>query len=190
MLALGWTDWLTMLGHFATVSLLAVGGGIAVLPDVHRVMVSQHAWLNEAQFTSAVALSQAAPGPNVLFVLLLGWQVGLNAGGGALPFLGATLCLLAMVLPSSVLTLLATRWAHRRHRSAGVQAFRKGMAPVVVALMASTAWLLGPAARAQTLVDPLAWALTLGALLLVWRTRIHLLWLLGIGALAGALGWI
>jgi hypothetical protein len=35
-------------------------------------LVSEQGWLNEAQFTQSMALAQAAPGPNVLFVALMG----------------------------------------------------------------------------------------------------------------------
>ena len=75
-------NWVDLFGHFASLSLLAVGGAITTAPDMHRYLVHQNAWLSDAQFSSSIALSQAAPGPNVLFVALLGWNVGLNAGGG------------------------------------------------------------------------------------------------------------
>ena len=76
------TNWLDLFAHFASLSLLGVGGAITTAPDMHRYLVHNNGWLSDAQFTSSIALSQAAPGPNVLFVALLGWNVGLNAGGG------------------------------------------------------------------------------------------------------------
>ena len=63
-------------------SLLSISGAITTVPDMHRYLVAQHGWLSDAQFSSSVAIAQAAPGPNVLFVALMGWNVGLNAGGG------------------------------------------------------------------------------------------------------------
>ena len=75
-------DWLDLLAHFLSLSLLAVGGAISTAPDMHRYLVDARHWLSEGQFTSSIALAQAAPGPNVLFVALMGWNVGLNAGGG------------------------------------------------------------------------------------------------------------
>jgi chromate transporter len=59
-----------------------VGGAITTAPDMHRYLVTDQRWLTDSQFTSSIALAQAAPGPNVLFVALMGWNVGLNAGGG------------------------------------------------------------------------------------------------------------
>lgn len=75
-------DWLQLLLYFLTLSLMAVGGAIATAPDMHRFLVDGHGWLSEAQFSSSIAIAQAAPGPNVLFIALLGWNLGLNAGGG------------------------------------------------------------------------------------------------------------
>lgn len=189
--------WLDLFGHFASLSLLAVGGAITTAPDMHRYLVTQQAWLSDAQFTSSIALSQAAPGPNVLFVALLGWNVGLNAGGGpagglqawGLALLGVWVVMVATLLPSSVLSYTATRWAHRHRERRTVRAFKAGMAPVVIALLIATCWLL-TATHDQPARDAPLWLLTALATLIVWRTRIHLLWLLGAGALLGALGWV
>lgn len=189
--------WIDLFGHFASLSLLAVGGAITTAPDMHRYLVTQQAWLSDAQFTSSIALSQAAPGPNVLFVALLGWNVGLNAGGGptgglqawGLALLGVGVVMVATLLPSSVLSYTATRWAHRHRERREVRAFKAGMAPVVIALLIATGWLL-TATHDQPARDAPLWLLTALATLVVWRTRIHLLWLLGAGAVLGALGWV
>lgn len=189
MTTLSTSDWLGLWLHFSVLSLLSVGGGISVVPDMHRYLVAEQGWLTHQQFTSSVALAQVAPGPNVLFVALMGWNVGANAGSVYLGALGATLCLLGLVLPSSLLTLLTTRWAQRNRTHPGVRAFKAGLTPLVVALLASTAWLL--------LAPSLAGdgALAAGLLVLVatgvlWRTSIHLLWVLAAGAVIGAMGWV
>ena len=190
-------DWLAVFSHFASLSLLAVGGAITTAPDMHRYLVTQQAWLSDAQFTASIALSQAAPGPNVLFIALLGWNLGLNAGGGTgggwvawgLALLGVAVSMTATLLPSSVLTYTATRWAHRHRERRTVRAFKAGMAPIVIALLIATGWLL-TAAHDQPASDWPLYLLTVAATLLVWRTRIHLLWLIGAGAVLGALGWV
>ena len=69
------SDLLALFGHFLVLSLLAVGGAITTAPDMHRYLVVDQRWLSDAQFTASVALAQAAPGPNVLFVAVLGWNV-------------------------------------------------------------------------------------------------------------------
>ena len=198
MIVMQWHDWLSLFAQFMLLSLLSVSGAITTVPDMHRYLVDQHRWLTDAQFTSSIAIAQAAPGPNVLFVGLMGWNVGLNAGGGIgggpqawlLGGLGLAITMLGILVPSTTLTYFATRWAHRNRARRGVRAFKQGMAPVVVGLLVATGWVL---AVGNTTGDTPAWHLylvTAASALIVWRTRIHLLWLLGVGAALGAAGFV
>ena len=187
-------DWLNLFFYYISISLLAVGGAIATAPDMHRFLVERQGWLTDLQFNASIAIAQAAPGPNVLFIALLGWNVGINAGGAgpagwASGALGVVLSMVGIMLPSTTLTWLATRWGHRNRERRGVRAFKQGMAPVVIGLLLATAWLLG-SAHGNPATDWALWLLTAVCALLVWRTRLHLLWLLGAGALLGALGWV
>ena len=188
-------DWLHLLVYFLTLSLMAVGGAITAAPDMHRYLVDGNHWLSETQFTSSIAIAQAAPGPNVLFIALRGWNVGLNAGGGTGPAawglgaLGVAVCMVGILLPSSLLTWQASRWGQRNRDKRGVRAFKQGMAPLVIGLLLATGWLLG-SASGNPGRDWKLWLLSLACTLLVWRTRIHLLWLLAAGAALGALGWV
>ncbi|OYU82887.1 MAG: chromate transporter, partial [Burkholderiales bacterium PBB5] len=61
-------------------SLLAVGGAITTAPDMQRYLVGEQGWMSDAQFTTGVAIAQAAPGPNILFVAVMGWHVAGLAG--------------------------------------------------------------------------------------------------------------
>jgi chromate transporter len=197
VLQLSSQDWLSLFNHFASLSLLAVGGAITTAPDMHRFLVDETRWLSEAQFTSSIALAQAAPGPNILFVALMGFNVGLNAGAGlgggwvsvGLASLGVVVTMLGIILPSSVLTYSATRWAHQHREKLGIRAFKSGMAPIVIALLLATAWLL-TLSHNQPARDWPVYALTALTTLVVWRTKVHMLWLIGFGALLGALGWV
>lgn len=188
-------DWVNMFQHFASLSLLAVGGAITTAPDMHRYLVEETQWLSEGQFTASIALAQAAPGPNILFVALMGWHVGMNAGPAGsltqagLAALGLVVAMLGIMLPSSILTYTATRWAHQHRERLGIRAFKSGMAPIVIALLLATAWLL-TVSHDQPARDWPLYLLTLLATLIVWRTQIHILWLIGTGAFLGALGWV
>jgi chromate transporter len=193
-----WQDWVALFGQYLLLSMLSISGAITTVPDMQRYLVAQHGWLTDAQFTSSVAIAQAAPGPNVLFVGLMGWNVGLNAGGGIdggphawmLGLLGLSVTLLGILLPSTTLTYVTTRWAHRNRTRRDVRAFKQGMAPVVVGLLISTGWILA-AGNQGTLAPPWhLWLVAGAAALIVWRTRIHLLWLLGAGAALGAAGFV
>ena len=193
-----WHDWLALFGQYMLLSLLCVGGAITTAPDMHRFLVQEKGWLTDPQFSASISIAQAAPGPNVLFVALMGWNVGINAGGGigagprawGLGLLGLTITMVGIMLPSTTLTYMATRWGHRNRDRRGVRAFKQGMAPVVVGLLIATGWVLGNSNHAGDTPRWHLWLVTVVAALLVWRTRIHLLWLLGAGAALGAFGFV
>lgn len=185
----GSADLLGLFTHFLVLSLLAVGGAITTVPDMHRFLVTDQHWLSDSQFTASIALAQASPGPNVLFVALMGWNVGLNAGGYAYATLGLLITMTGILLPSTVLTYSAARWGHQNRELRAVRAFKQGMAPLVVALLIATGWLLS-AAHGNWVTDWRLWLLTAVAALLVWKTRLHLLWMLGAGAVLGTLGLV
>ena len=182
-------DWFTLFFHYLTLSLLSVGGAITTAPDMHRFLVDQQHWLTDAQFNASIAIAQAAPGPNVLFVALLGWNVGLNAGGMLAGLLGVLLSLAGILIPSTVLTYAAAQWGYRNRDLRGVRAFKQGMAPIVVALLIATGWILA-SANGSSLKDWPVWGVSVVTALIVWRTRTHLLWLLGAGALLGWYGLV
>ncbi len=180
-------DWLTLFLHYLSLSLLSIGGAITTAPDMHRFLVAQHGWLTQAQFSASIAIAQAAPGPNVLFVALLGWNVGLNAGGVLTGLMGVFVALSGILIPSTTLTYLATLWGHRNRDLRPVRAFKQGMAPIVVALLIATGWILATANSGMHQDWPL-WLATIATALIVWRTKLHMLWLLGAGALLGWFG--
>lgn len=186
-LSLGWHDWLNLFGHYLMLSLMSLGSAISTTSEMHRFLVEQHGWLTQAQFNDAIALAQASPGPNVLFVALMGWQVGMNAGSTAAAFLGVAVTMVGIMLPSTVFTYQVAQWGHRNRELRAVRAFKQGMAPVVIAMLLSTAWILASSAGRGVADWPL-WTLALASCVVIWRTRVHLLWVLGAGALLGALG--
>ena len=174
-------DLLALFAHFVVLSLLAVGGAITTAPDMHRVVVEERHWLVDAQFSASVAIAQAAPGPNVLFVAVLGWNI---AGP-----IGALATMTGTLLPSTVLTLLASRWGARRRETRGMRAFTTGLMPITIGLLIATGWLLAAPYVAGSPRWPVALALIAVSVLAMVKTRRNPMWLIGLGALAGALGW-
>jgi chromate transporter len=159
---------------FVSISLIAVGGGIAVVPEMNRLAVDVHGWMSDARFTQLFALAQAAPGPNVLVVGLIGWHVA-----GLTGLLVATA---AMTVPSGLLAYGFCRVRARLATSRGMRLVEKGLVPVAVGLILASGILLGQAAASGWL----AVALTLGSTLFVWRSDRSPLWVLAAGGLAGA----
>jgi chromate transporter len=188
-----WQLWLDLHLHFCMLSLLAVGGALAIIPEMHRYLVSDLQLMSETAFSQSVTLSQIAPGPNILLVAVMGWNIGSQAAGGleagvaAIAFgLFMALSLLASaVLPSSLLSYFMVKWLQVHQHARGVRAFKAGMVPLVMGLMLSAGWLLQTASNPQT-----DWRLLLIcglSMVLVLKTRLHLLWLMLGGAVLGAL---
>lgn len=167
-----------LFGHFLVLSLLAVGGAITTAPDMQRYLVREQGWLSDSDFTASVALAQAAPGPNVLFVAVLGWNV---AGP-----IGAAVTLAGIMLPSTTLALWATRWGARRRETLAVRAFSAGLAPLTIALLLATGWVLTDPARGE----PRLMALVALTVVVMLRWRVSPLWLVTAGMTAGAAGWV
>jgi chromate transporter len=197
LLVLSPLDWLQLFTQFAILSMLSIGGAITTAPDMHRFLVDEKQWLTDPVFTSCIALAQSAPGPNVLFVALMGWNVGLNVGGGlgagpqawGLGLAGLLITLTGILLPSSLLTYVTTQWAHENRNLKSVKAFKSGMAPIVIGLLVSTGWLLS-AANDNIAKDWRLWLVTGIVAVIMLRTSVHILWLILGGGLLGAAGLI
>jgi chromate transporter len=164
--------------YFVMLSFLAVGGAPSVLPEMHRYVVEVHGWMSSAQFAELYTLAQVAPGPNVMYVPLIGWHV---AG-----WAGALATTLAMLVPSATLTLLVA-YLHARHPRAALGcAIRRGLTPVTIGLIVASGWVL----MSGVDKDWRAYVLTAVTVLLVTRTSFNPLWLLAMGAAAGMLGLV
>ena len=160
---------------FSELALLAFGGGNTVLPEMQRQVVDVQHWMTAQEFSALFALSQAAPGPNMMIVPLIGWHV---AG-----WAGFVVTSIAKFGPSSILTMAALHaWGRykdhpwRRHVQAGLVPVTAGVVAASAALIAHASdhnWWLG--------------LITAVTALLSWKTRLHPLWLLLGGGMAGLL---
>jgi chromate transporter len=186
--------------HFAGLSLLSVGGVIMLAPAMNQYLVDETRWLTLAQFNAAISISQAAPGPNILFVALMGWYAGMGWFSAAVPapsawalgvvgVLTALISLAGMIIPSTLLTYFAARWMLQNQQRLSVQAFKQGVSPIVIAMLIATGYIMSQA-HGDWRRDWPAWLLTAGAAFMAWRTQLHLLWLLAIGAAVGAMGLV
>jgi len=162
--------YITLIGIIAPLSLLSVGGGQSVLPEMHRQIVELHGYISEAQFLADYTISRMNPGPTSLIVALIGWQV---AG-----WWGAVVTTISIFVPSSILVLLLARiWA--RSRGAAWQiAVERGLAPLAAGLiLASTVTLARGLSGGWLSV-----VITLLSTLAMTLTRLSPLWVIGGGA--------
>jgi chromate transporter len=161
---------------FGGLSLVSVGGAPTILPELHRQVVDVHGWLSDRQFAESFALAQTAPGPNIMIISLVGWRVAGVAG-----LLVSTL---ALIVPSSLLALVAGRLYHRFAHADWFPAFKAGLPPVVLGLLAASGVVTGRAAVHNMLGIGIAAC----AALFSAFTRRNPLWALAAGALIGVLG--
>lgn len=168
----------TLAVQFAVMSLLALGGANAVVPEMHRQVVELHGWMTNREFADMFAMSQAAPGPNVMLVTLIGYHV---AG-----FAGALVTTLAMCGPTAVLAVFLGRIWDRFHHAPWQIAVQNGIAPISVGLVGASAIVLTRAADHNWT----AAAVTAITALVAYWTRWNPLWLIGVAGLAGLAGLV
>lgn len=165
---------LSIAGYFSVLSLLSIGGGSTVIPDMHRYAVLVEGWLTDKQFADIYAIARTSPGPSTLIVSL----IGLKAAGLA----GAAVATVAMCLPSCSLTFCVTRARSRFLGSRWLVAIERGLAPVTIGLVFASALVVTRSADH----GPIAYALTAVTALVAVFTRFHpLLVILAAGLLSG-----
>ncbi len=168
---------LALASIFSQLSLLAFGGGNTILPEMQRQVVEVHHWMPASEFSALFALAQAAPGPNMMIVTLIGWHV---AGWS-----GMLVSSVAKFGPSSLVTMAVLHAWDRFKDRPWRRIAQRGLVPVTAGLVAASALLIAKAS------DPvwIAWVITGVCAVLAFRTKIHPLWLLAAGSLIGLSGF-
>jgi chromate transporter len=168
----------TLATRFALLSLFAVGGANAAIPEMHRLAVDVHHWMTDRQFADMFAISQISPGPNVIIVTLIGYHV---AG-----ITGALMATLAMTGPTCVAAFLVGRVWERFKTAPWRIAIQAGLVPVSLGLMAASAYVIAGATD-QNLVSA---AITGATAATAYFTRINPLWTFVVAGALGLSGWL
>jgi chromate transporter len=166
LLAIAWA--------FGSLSLFAVGGAAAAIPEMHRIAVDVNHWMTDKQFADLFAISQLSPGPNILIVTLIGYHVAGIVGG-----LVATA---AMCGPTAILSYTVSRVLHHAGDSPWPAIVQAALVPLSIGLMGASALVLAQSSDTSWV----AVGLTVTAAIAMMATRLNPLWLLAIG---GALGF-
>lgn len=178
--------YLSLLSLFGSLSLMSIGGGNAVLPEMHLRAVRGYHWLTDSQFADIFSISQAAPGPSILIVALVGYAAGLPVAGVAGGVLGGVLATVAMILPAAFLMYLVTRSWQKALKSKLRLAVERGFAPLTVGLILATSLVMSRAADH----DWRAYLITAVATAIFVRTETNPLIVVGAAALLGYFGFI
>jgi chromate transporter len=168
------TDLLVDMGLlYITLSFLCIGGTIPLIPDMHRFFVDSRGLMTTNEFAGYIALAQAAPGPNILYVALFGYHVAGVAG--------ALTTLIAISLGPFVMIVITTKIFTRLQNNPWREIVLRGLAPVTVGLM-----LAGCALLTKGFVDWRSWTLAGVSLacFLVFQ-KLHPLYFIVLGAIIG-----
>jgi chromate transporter len=166
---------LQILVTFGVLSLVAVGGANAVLPEMHRQLVELRGWLDDATFAQLFALAQAAPGPNILAASVMGWWIA-GAGGMAAATLG-------MLVPAAVLAWGVAGLTHRLRNAPWLKPAQGGLVPVAIGLILAAGFTMAQAAHTHGVMPLVVVAISS---VFVWRTDFSPLWVLAGGGAMGA----
>lgn len=162
--------------YFGLLSMVAFGGMPAVMPEMQRIVVEVKEWTSPVEFIQLFAVAQAAPGPNVLIASLIGWK----AAGLA----GAVVALLAVCGPAAVIAWWVADLWDRFKDSPWRLAIQRAIAPIVVALVLAGGYVIATPGGTP---DWRLWLIAAVSAAVVLATRLNPLWMIGGGALMGAL---
>jgi chromate transporter len=162
--------------HFALLSLVAIGGGSAILSEMQRLVVDTNHWMTDTEFAELFAIARASPGPNILIVTLLGWK--------AAGISGALVATAAITGPTSLLTFAIARLWRRLSHEAWPRAIERGLAAITLGLVGASGYVVTIAADRSWV----AFAITGLTASFVAGTRLNPFWLLGAAALLGGAG--
>lgn len=121
---------------FLKIGALTFGGGYAMIPILTDEVLAQ-GWLTESEIINFIAISESTPGP---IAINMATFVGSSVGGVAFntlfgKFIGAFFATLGVVMPSFIIILLIVSILNNLLKYKGVEAFLKGVRPVVVGLI-------------------------------------------------------
>ncbi len=168
----------TLFGYFALLSLFAVGGANAAIPEMHRVAVEVMHWMNDRQFADMFAIAQLSPGPNVIIVTLIGYHVAGLAG--------AAVATVGMTGPTCLAAFFIARVWDRFKDAHWRIAIQAGLVPVSLGLIAASAFVLARAADHNVY----AAVLTGITAVVTFTTRVNPLWIFVVAGLLGVGGWL
>jgi chromate transporter len=168
------SDLVSMTWTFVWLSLICVGGGLGVIPELQRQVVVRHQWVTAREFVDGYTLAQLTPGPNMLVVAFVGYRAHGVVGG--------VLATLAMFLPTSLIAIVVTRQWQRLRAHPWAASAERALLPVGIGLSTAGVYTLARSA----LHDVITIAVALGAGLVLYGGRVPAIFVVALG---GAIAW-
>ena len=161
--------------YFGLLSMVSFGGIPSVTSEMQRLVVDVKGWATPAEFVQLFAVAQAAPGPNILVVSLLGWKAA------GIP--GALVALLAACIPAGALAWWVAGLWDRFKDSPWRGIIQRALAPLVVGLILSGGVVLATPGGTP---DWRMWAIAGATAAATLLTKVNPLWFLGAAGVVGA----
>jgi len=171
-------DLVALFLHFLALWFVAIGGPSTILPGVHSYVVDVNHFLTNTEFAEIYTLAQVAPGPNAMYVTLIGWHLAGWAGVAATT--------IPLMIPATTLTLFVGHLNDRYPHAPIARAIRRGLPPIAIGLTLASATILMRAVNR----DWRSYVITALTVTIVLRKSWNPLWLLAGGAAAGILGLV
>ena len=171
-----WSTLWTLLAHVGGLSLLSFGGINSVLPAIHTLAVRDARWITDRDFVTLYAIAQAAPGPNVLIVTLIGYRAA------GVP--GALVATLAMCVPTSIVAFFVVRVWDRFRETRWRRAVQGGLTPVTIGFLAAAVLVIVRGAD----VTVSGGIITIATAAVAYGTKLNPLWMFAVGGALGAVG--
>jgi chromate transporter len=168
---------LQILLFFTKAGAFVFGSGLAIVPFLYQGVVQDFHWLNERQFTDAVAVAMITPGPVVITVAFIGFLVAGLAG--------ASLAAIGIFLPVFVPVVVVSPWFKRHRDNAQLKGFVAGATAAATGAITASVIILGQ----RAIFDAATAVIGLASLVVLWRFKLHEPIVVAAAGIAGLVLW-
>lgn len=147
---------------FTRASNLGFGGGPSLIPLVKAEAVDRYQWMDNEEFADSLAISNALPGP---IATKMAAYIGYKVSG----WLGALVAIIGTVAPTVIIVVLLGSMIVKYSNSPELKAMLEAVRPVVVVLVAETAYEMGKKAFPTSST----WGIAVVTVALLYFANIH-----------------
>ncbi|MDP3447131.1 MAG: chromate transporter [Eubacteriales bacterium] len=126
---------LILFWEFFQTGLFAIGGGLATLPFLQKILERYPDWFGSLHVADVVAIAESTPGPIAV-------NAASFAGYYAAGVPGALAATFAVVLPSFIIASLVSRALEQYRNSRLIQSAFGALRPTVAGLIAAAGWVV------------------------------------------------
>jgi chromate transporter len=180
---------------FTQAALVTFGGAYSVLAYVTQAAVASYGWLTHAQAVDGLALAETTPGPLIMVLQFVGYVAAWNHPEG-LPqpvsaLVGALVTTYVTFLPCFLFIFLGAPYIEVLRGNKNLAGALTGVTAAVVGVVLNLAVVFGAAVLwPEGLAAGINWvalAMSIAALIVIYRFHVNIVWVVLGGGLIGAL---